>query len=88
MLAVIGQLFYSAISSSDEQQAFQQDGIKFLQQGLGLNFDLAQELTWPGGQSTSASNALQAYADRYHMPVKQILSAPASAVASQDISCE
>jgi hypothetical protein len=73
VLAVVGQLFYSAISSADEQQAFQQDGIKFLQQGLGLNFDLAQELTWPGGQSTSASNALQAYADRYHIPVKQIL---------------
>jgi hypothetical protein len=73
VLAVFGQLFYSAIRSSDEQQAFQQDGIKFLQQGLGLNFDLAQELTWPGGQSTSASHALQAYADTYHIPLKQIL---------------
>jgi hypothetical protein len=68
-----GQLFYSAIKSSDEQQAFQQMASTFLQHGLGLNFDLAQELTWPGEQSTSASSALQAYADRYHIPLRQIL---------------
>ncbi len=79
LVAVLGALIYEGIKSSNEQQAYQNDSFKFLQQGLGLKSDIAHELVAPsgglptGGSSTSASNALQAYASAYHMSPAQLL---------------
>jgi hypothetical protein len=75
LLAVAGTLIYQGIKSAQEQEAYQNDSSKFLQQGLGLKPDLANALSAPLDQSdgSSASAALQAYASTYHMSYGQLL---------------
>jgi hypothetical protein len=75
LLAAVGILVYQGIKSAQATQAFQADTTKFLQQGLGLNSNLAQELSAPGFQpnGASASAALQAYAKAYHLTPAQLL---------------
>jgi hypothetical protein len=72
-LAVLGGLLYQGIKSGEEQQAYANDSANFLQRGLGLNSNLAQDLSLPG-QSAQAAAALQAYSTHFNMSRGELLS--------------
>jgi hypothetical protein len=48
LVVVAGSLIYQGIKSSRQQQAYQADSSKFLQQGLGLRSDVAEALSAHG----------------------------------------
>jgi hypothetical protein len=74
-LAAVGTAIYDGVKGSQAQAAYQHDSSKFLQQGLGLKPDVADALSAPSGQpdGSSASAALQRYANEYHLPLGDIL---------------
>jgi hypothetical protein len=70
LVAAGGTLIWLGIKSGIDAQHYQEDSSKFLQQGLGLNSNLADWLALPG-QSASASAALNAYAHAYGLSPRE-----------------